>query len=761
MYERRLKIFFLILIAITAGLLFRAGQVQVLNATEFQEKADEFLSRTQYLETTRGSILDCLGRELAVDGPCMVAAVDYRAIQRNPVWIQQQALARLLARPDRAYRRADKAQRQKMLQEERAQVNADLDTMWRTLAEVSGKTTEEIEQIKAAIQRRVVMRQRWIWYKKYENALKQREDREPDPWLVDWLLGGDSGPQIDSFVTEIAELTEAHTILNNISTDVHNRLKKQLERFPGLVLRPSKHRVYVQPYAESLCHVLGHLSTVDADDLKNDPNRKDDLRRYDFNDLIGRGGVESLCDQVLRGSRGQITRQAGDNRIVSSIDPVPGKNVSLTIDAELQLEIERAFRHAKWYNSDHTAVVEEHEMHGAAVVIDIPTGSVRALVSYPTFDPNRFDDLYPALAKDLINRPLLNRATQMALEPGSTVKPIVGIGAITQGLIRVDQGIECTGYLIIDGKRLSMGRCWTATKFGHLGDAVVAHHRIPDKDPHPNGHLVLADAIQRSCNVYFETLGDRLHLSGLAHWYRQFGLGRKTGIGIPEWSGWVPDSYVGDLASQRSVSWFSAIGQAQVAATPIQMVNVAATIARDGVWLKPTLLANRADANPATRPADAMPDRVNLKLSSAAVAAAKEGMIRVINTDAGTGSGVRDSRVLIAGKTGTAEAAPLRYPEALDEAGRPVRDAKGNIKWITPPLSTRDNPNPKMRWYRASGASGKAHHAWFIGFAPARQPTIAFAVMLEYGGSGGGDAGPIAKTLLDACIKHGYLPAGQ
>ncbi|MCY2955246.1 MAG: penicillin-binding transpeptidase domain-containing protein [Planctomycetota bacterium] len=389
-------------------------------------------------------------------------------------------------------------------------------------------------------------------------------------------------------------------------------------------------------------------------------------------------------------------------------------------------------------------------MHGAAVVIDVPTGQVRALVSYPTFDANKFADLYPLLKDDQLNKPFLNRATQLPVEPGSAIKPVVGIGAISQGLIRTDQGIECTGYLIINGKRQSVGRCWTASKFATLYPDKVAHHQIPTQDPHHDGHLIFSDALQRSCNVYFETLGDRLKAQGLSYWFHQFGLGRKTGIGIPEWPGYVPDDYTGD-AVFPSMQWFAAIGQGQIAATPLQMANVAATIARDGIWVRPRLLTNDADAPPPrnARHEEIIPDRRDLKASPAAIAAAKQGMIRVVNSRAGTGLALRDPQILIAGKTGTAQVPPLRR-KRIDQNGQVVREEY--------PVSTREKRIPETLWYRGTGhKNAELSHAWFIGFAPANAPKIAFAVLLEYGGSGGADAAVVAKGVLEACKEHGYL----
>ena len=768
MYERRLKIFFAILIAATAALLLRCAHLQIIKAADFQAKAAHSIRRPELLETTRGRILDFRNRELALDEPCLVASVDYRAIERNPNWIRELALRRLGSQ----YRRADKQLKADLLQQETTRVNDDLDQMWLALATVSGKSPEDIAQTQAAIRRRVEVLRRYLWYTRYNDATEHHEQAEPPPWFKRFLLSGEGAPQIDSFAIDVSEQSEPHIILSNISTETHNWLAKQLDRFPGLVLDHSKHRVY--PLGETACHLLGHLTVADSDDLEkgvpkipgkrafpveppleNDPHPTDGLRRYFPNDRVGRGGIEGLCEQVLRGSRGRREWIAGDNRPVSCINPVPGKDVRITIDAELQIQIEYAFRDVKWF--DEGRLVEQHEMHGAAVVIDVPTGQVRALVSYPTFDANKFADLYPLLKDDQLNKPFLNRATQLPVEPGSTIKPVVGIGAISQGLIRTDQGIECTGYLIINGKPQSVGRCWTASRAQHL-PGMIAHHKIPDQDPHPDGHLVFSDALQRSCNVYFETLGDRLKVEGLSYWFHQFGLGRKTGIGIAEWPGHVPDDYTGD-AVFPSMQWFAAIGQGQVAATPLQMANVAATIARDGIWVRPRLLTNDADAPPPrnARHEEIIPDRRDLKASPAAVAAAKQGMIRVVNTRAGTGLALRDPQVLIAGKTGTAQVPPLRR-KRIDQNGQVVIDQNGQVVREEYPVSTREKKIPEMLWYRGTEhKNAEVSHAWFIGFAPANAPKIAFAVLLEYGGSGGADAAVVARGVLEACKEHGYL----
>jgi penicillin-binding protein 2 len=758
MFERRLKIFLGILIGITVILLVRAAHLQLANGDYWRKQAAEAVRRRTLVEPVRGTIVDFNGNVLARDDACIDVAVDYRAIDLDEKWLKEQATSRLIAHFGPNYRRAEKTVREKMLKDETEHVKADIANLWKTLAQISGKSLEEIEELKLTIRRRVEMRRRYVWYKKYEQAVKSEGKQNSIPWYKDWRLAGKSNPDLDNFNVEVSEQTEAHVIVPNISTETHNQLKKHLEQFPGLVIRPSKHRVY--PYGEVACHIIGHLTSIEEPDLKNDPNDGNELLEYYPNDKIGRSGIESLCELTLRGQRGRIERLLGHDEIYAQQEALGGKTVRLTIDIKLQNDIENAFKRVVWRDPVTDVILEDHEMHGAAVVIDIPTGQVRALVSYPTYDLNTLDEMYSKLATDYINQPLVNRATQSQLEPGSTVKPIVGIGAVSQKVMSVSDTIECDGYLTIDGRRQLHGRCWTASNFAKSKPQFVAHHQIPSYDPHPDGHLNLIDAIQRSCNVYFENMGDRLGLDGLSYWYSQFGLGRPTGIGIPEAKGRLPGSFAGPVRTERSISWYASIGQGQVWATPIQMANVAATIGRSGLWVRPRLVTDVSDiAKPTTRPftESAMPERVALPVSPEAVAAVQEGMYRVVNTLAGSANAVARKDFVICGKTGTAQAHVFSI-YIRDENGNKIKGKDDKYERYFPPMSTRAEPNEKMPWYRGDGENANPHHAWFIGFAPRENPKVAFAIMLEYGGTGGHDAAPVSKAVLDACIKYKYLP---
>jgi cell division protein FtsI/penicillin-binding protein 2 len=213
-------------------------------------------------------------------------------------------------------------------------------------------------------------------------------------------------------------------------------------------------------------------------------------------------------------------------------------------------------------------------------------------------------------------------------------------------------------------------------------------------------------------------------------------------------------------------TWTAGIGQGPVQATPLQMANVAATLARGGVWVRPRLLTGKTVAayGPATRPSEG-PERVDLQLPPDALRAVKEGMVRVVNGPAGSGGAAKRDDMLVAGKTGSATAAPVYVPVIDPVTKRPVLDERklpkkqARLERLRP--SSHWNPNPEAPWYRDTGPENAQHptltHSWFMGYAPADNPQIAFAVLVEYGGGGGSAAGSIAKEMIQVCINHGHL----
>ena len=774
MFERRLKIFLFGLSAGVLVLMFRCLQLQMVQRKYWSKEAADALKKVEYIETTRGTIRDCRGRELAVDRPCVDACVDYRAIEfpPNEKWVREIAAKRLATRMGDGWGRTPKKLRAGMIDVEAKIVVKDIEKMWDKLAVVSGQTREDIEQTREAIHQRVQMRKKYLWYYNYEHAIKKqggKDENEGADRLERWLSGDTSdAPPIDKFSVEVAEERTPHVILHPVTLEIQNALGRYIDRYPGLSFQAGTHRYY--PYDSVACHVLGYVGKVTRKDLESDPNKGDLRRRYLPNDEIGRSGLELLCEPALRGTLGRVVIE-GEEQAGSIEQPVPGEDVTTSIDADLQQDIQSFFASATLRDNRGIPTETNVVLHGAAVLIDVKTNQVRALVSYPVYDLNTYDEDYQRNVHDDVNEPLRDRATESQLEPGSTVKPLVGLAAITQGVIGVNDGVECTGYLVLDdhhGHQTrfgNLGRCWVASMYEQLLHGAVAHHPVPfphqGHNGNPDGFLTYSDALERSCNVYFETVADRLGIEALTDWMGRFGLGRHTGLGIEEFNGYLPGRAPRGFAMRRrAIGFFGGIGQGFIAATPIQMANVAATIARNGIWMRPTLIKPQHGHMPALRPgAIKGPDEVDLHLSPDALKACHLGMINVVNARAGTGKAAHMSELLIAAKTGTAQAARFRTL-IHDERGHAILDPDGRKQYREYELSVPGKLNPEVPWYRGSGEHfDRIDHAWMIGYAPADDPQIAFAVLVEYGGSGGGAAAEVVKASLEACIAHQYLKA--
>lgn len=774
MFERRLKIFLFALSGVVLVLMFRCMQLQMVERSYWTREAAEALKRVEYTETTRGAIRDSKGRDLAVDRPCVDACVDYRAIEFPPdkKWLAQIATRRLVARMGDAWKGTPKDKRPAMIEAETKSIEADIDSMWDKLAQVSGQTRDQIDQIRQDIQERVLTRKKYLWYYGYEHALKKdgaQAVSDNSDRLERWLSGDTSDvPPIDKFSITMAEESAPQVILPAVTLDVQNELGRHIDRYPGLSFQAGTHRFY--PYESVACHVIGHISKVTREDLVNDPDKHNLRRRYLPNDEVGRSGLELLCEPALRGTRGRVViRDDGDNQTEPA---VAGQSVATSIDIDLQQDIQSFFASATLHDNHGNVIETNAILHGAAVILDVKTNRVLALVSYPVYDLNDYDDLYKLMVRDNLNFPLRDRATQSTLEPGSTIKPLVGLGAITQGTIGVNDGIECTGYLILDdhhGHKIhfgNLGRCWVASMYAKLLHGNVAHHQVPYDAPHRghdgnlDGFLTYSDALMRSCNVYFETVADRMGINSLTDWMGRFGLGRPTGIGIEENNGWLPGNAKSKRFTNnwRSTGFFGGIGQGYIGVTPIQMANVAATIARNGIWMRPQLVVPRNGRMPPLQPGPVGaqgPDVVDLHLNPAALKACHLGMYEVVNVPGGTGRVAQMRDLVVAGKTGTAQAAPFRRL-IIDAQGKPVLDKDGNRQYETFEPSTPEKPNPKAPWYRCS-SDGRIDHSWMIGYAPADDPQIAFCVLVEYGGSGGGAAAEVVKAALESCIVHEYL----
>lgn len=335
---------------------------------------------------------------------------------------------------------------------------------------------------------------------------------------------------------------------------------------------------------------------------------------------------------------------------------------------------------------------------GAIVVLDVPTGEVLAMVSLPTYDLNHFRQLYKQLSTDRADLPLWNRAVAVRYPPGSTIKPVTAAAGLASGKITGSSIISGTGWLI--SPTFPGLRCWLYKQRG------LTH-----------GPLNVVEAMEVSCNSFFFKLGRRIGMPLLVEWHGRFGFADISGTGLPE-------ERAGLLPNLRKVGRNDvaqvAIGQGPIAVTPMHMANAVAAIARDGEYRSGLLVRELAHKQV----------RRKLGVSPEAVALVQEGMYRVVNGSRGTARKyASDPDIEICGKTGTA---------------------------TTPPRRVDSNGNGRIDSGDRTVRSGDT--AWFVGFAPFKDPRIAFAVMVEYSDSGGGrTCGPIARKLVRICRDAGYL----
>jgi penicillin-binding protein 2 len=472
-------------------------------------------------------------------------------------------------------------------------------------------------------------------------------------------------------------LFEPIIIADGLSSRDVAPIESRRREFPELVVESEPQRTY--PNGGLAAHVLGYLQEQTPEEIRARPDR-----RLRAGELVGKTGVEREYDDTLRGEDGsifEIVDSLGRVRgTQATVNPSQGREVTLTLDADLQRIAEEA--------------LEGRE--GVVVALDVETGGVLALASYPTYDPNRFITRFtPAEWSELMTDPLSpleNRAIRGLYAPGSIFKLVMSLGGLDSGSITPETTVYCSGSTLIYG---AVRHCWFAP--GH-------------------GAMDLSAAIKNSCNIYFYSLGRQMGIELIARSAFRLGLGRKTGIDlVGEKDGLVPNTewkrqtfheawYPGETISV-------AIGQGQLQVTPIQIAAMTATIARKGRLITPHFVERDVEGPPAKtdRPSPApVPD-----FKAATYEAVIGGMWRSVN-DGGTGQGARVEGFDVCGKTGSTQTMSRESAAKLAQAGREIKT-----------------------------------HSWFSGFAPREKPRIAVTVLVEYGGGGGATAAPVAGRIFD------------
>jgi len=483
-------------------------------------------------------------------------------------------------------------------------------------------------------------------------------------------------------------------VQEDISRSAQAILEEAALDLPGVRLDHVIRRDY--PYGPFASHVLGYMNEISSEEL-----RAKKQESYHPGDLVGRVGIERQLEGYLRGRTG-FQKVVVDRRGVPKTnirdlvegaitqEPIPGNNVFLTMDMDLQRLSERAMRNAS---------------AGAAVVVDVATGRILAAVSKPDFDPNEMSGhlSMEAQARILADRfhPLRDKVLSETYFPGSTFKVVTALAALEDKLISPEEHTKCHGFFEIGKRRF---KC-TKT----------------------HGVVALYDAIVQSCNVYFYELGARPGmLDRLSRFGTDMGLGAPTGLGMngeeagfiatEEWYREQKRLNPKNEGFQVGHALNAAIGQ-ETRVTLLQMAMLYAAIANGGkLWLPQ--IVERIES-PTGQILEEFPPRVRRELSISAdnLAIVRQALVGVVNEPKGTAYKARpDDGLEVAGKTGTAQ---VRH---MGKRGEPVSSYEQN------------------------------DHAWFAGFAPAGNPRIAFAVLVEHGGHGGDVAAPVAME-----IAHGYF----
>jgi len=425
------------------------------------------------------------------------------------------------------------------------------------------------------------------------------------------------------------------------------------EFFPEMELIHAQRRLY--PQNGFAAHLIGYTGEVSEEELDSP-----EFARYNPGDIVGKFGIERQYNDILMGVDGQrqvVVDNRGRERDVLGIkEAIPGRNLQLTIDLDLQAVAELAMEGRK----------------GAVVALDPRNGEVLAMVSRPTFDPNKFAvRIRPADWKDIAgdpDKPLFNRAIQAQFAPGSTFKPLVALAGLESGAIDDQFTVHCSGGASFYGRYF---KCWQ--KHGH-------------------GTVSLHKGIVQSCDVYFYNVGNRTGIDKLAFYAEMAGMGSRTGIDLPhEASGTVPSTRWAARTYRRK--WYAgetisvSIGQGALTVTPLQLAAAEAGVAMGGVWYKPHLV--KGAKIPAPRTWALSPDNVQKVV---------DGMYGVVN-EGGTGVRARLPGIEVCGKTGTAQLASNEFLK-----GKTAEHLKDN--------------------------------AWFVGFAPRQAPEIAVVALFENGEHG-------------------------
>lgn len=752
MFHRRLLLLCGAGAVVFGGLTAQLLRLSVLEGAEHRAEAESQLRRTIYLPTWRGRILDRHGRVLAADVPSYDICVPYPVI--TGAWIDEQALREAKERTGGDWNEMDDEDRAVAIAAERPAFETLTGTLWRLIRTYGdfddAALLERRDAIRSEVQRlaaHVHDAQRRAWQeKRSDGSLVGARAFRPEP-IREQVIAHVLLPRVDD---EVAFAFQRLALLREGLVEVRDSTERDRPHMvqtvvlpraglPGPMASDQPLRLTVEGVAD---HLLGTVRReVWKEDIDRRPfTKKDgriDLGGYRDVDRVGSSGLEAAFEAHLRGTRGMIVehRATGARRRVA---PVPGGDLQLSIDIALQARVQAILSHEygltvvqPWHRNQ--VLSTGWPLNGAAVVMEIATGEILAAVSMPTLaTAQHATELRRAIDGADVNRPFAG-----IYPPGSILKPLTLWAGVESGAHDLDAIVECRGHF--HPNQADRLRCWI-----YRDDFAYATH----------GPLGAEEAIARSCNIYFYTVGDELGAPRLLSWLRRFGLGARPDVGLAraivvdgepaiagESAGTVDDeARVAALPAveQRNAALLHAIGQGSLTWTPVQAATTYALLARGGAPVQPVLVVN--DPRPPRPRPDPVPMRATLHRTIL------EGLRRSVEERIGTGH-------------------HITFGEGAARSEAPILEVRG----VTVSAKTGTAQAPAMMAdLDGDGAHEKGEyvtgvdHAWFVGLVGPRgaAPLYVVAVVIEYGGSGGRVSGPVANEIIRALQDEGYLPGG-
>ena len=489
---------------------------------------------------------------------------------------------------------------------------------------------------------------------------------------------------------------ESLPLRTRLSDEEVAKFAAQRYRFAGVEIKARLFRNY--PYGELASHVIGYIGRINPSE-KEKLDESDDDGNYRGTEYIGKLGIEQSFETQLHGNTGvdSVETSAGGRamRKLGSSPATPGNTVRLSIDIKLQNMVEELFG----------------ERRGALVALDPKTGEILAFVSKPTFDPNLFVEGIDSENWQALNespdKPLLNRALRGTYPPGSTYKPFMALAALETGARKPEQSFADPGFF------------------------MLGNHRFRDDKEGGHGMVNMYSSIVQSCDTYYYILANDLGVDTIHEQMQRFGFGELTGIDIfGEVRGLLPSTDWKRRAYKRAdqQKWYAGetislgIGQGYNNFTMLQLASATATLANNGVKMRPHLVKEVVDIlthAPTTTGHETMGEVI---AKAANIAVIKNAMVGV-HTEGTSAAAFRGAGYTSGGKTGTAQ----------------VIQIKQNEKYVASRMDERFRD-----------------HALFTAFAPAEDPKIALAMVVENAGFGSQNAAPIARRIFDYWLLNQY-----